>query len=63
MVRRGKGFIALKHELYNSGLAKTHKQTIFSKRASAIATEQRANIIAGLYAEKTPLKEREPSID
>ena len=55
MVKRGKGFIALKHELYNSGLAKTHKQTIFSKRASAIATEQRANIIAGLYAEKTPL--------
>ena len=63
MVRRGKGFIALKHELYNSSLSKTYKQTIFSKRARAIATEQRANIIAGLYAEKTPLKERESSID
>ena len=55
MVRRGKGFIALKHELYNSSLSKTYKQTVFSRRASAIASEQRANIIAGLYAEKTPL--------
>ena len=63
MVRRGKGFVALKHELYNSSLSKTHKQTVFSKRASAIATEQRANIIAGLYAERTPVKERKSSID